>query len=120
MKLIVFDIDGTLTNTNHADSICFEKAILDIFPISSIDNNWYNYKYSTDSGILSEIIQSTLNRLPALKEIESMQRKFISYLKMAFIENKSYCTHINGSPTIFEKIFKSGWGHRQLVYGEII
>ena len=44
-KLIVFDIDGTLTNTNHVDSVFFEKAILDILPISSIDTEWHNYKY---------------------------------------------------------------------------
>ena len=27
MKLIVFDIDGTLTQTNEVDSRCFEEAL---------------------------------------------------------------------------------------------
>ncbi len=59
-KLIIFDIDGTLTNTNHVDSLFFEKAILDVLPITSIDTEWKNYKYSTDTGIVTEIILSKL------------------------------------------------------------
>lgn len=108
-KLIVFDIDGTLTNTNYVDSVFFVKAILEILPISSIDTEWQNYKYSTDAGILTEIIQSKLARNPTPNEIESIKNKFISYLKNAFIENQSHCVALDGAQTIFEKIIRLGW-----------
>jgi len=108
-KLIVFDIDGTLTNTNHVDSVLFEKAILDILPISSIDTEWHNYKYSTDAGILTEIIQSKLARNPTPEEIESIKSRFISYLENTFTENQSHCVPIEGAQVIFEKISRLGW-----------
>lgn len=107
-NLIIFDIDGTLTNTNHADSVFFEKAILDSLPISSIDSN-FNYRYSTDLGVLTEIIQIKLKREPALDEIESIKNKFVSYLQDSFMENKSFCLPIEGSQFIFKNLFANGW-----------
>lgn len=108
-KLILYDIDGTLTNTNHVDSVSFEKAILDILPISSIDSQWHNYKYSTDTGIISEIIQLKLNRDPMLEEIEFIKNRFVSYLTTAFTEDKLHCVPISGSQIIFSKVFQLGW-----------
>jgi phosphoglycolate phosphatase-like HAD superfamily hydrolase len=108
-KLIIFDIDGTLTNTNHIDSICFEKAILDSLSIISIDTNWHNYKYSTDLGIITEIIQARLNRSPTLMEIETIKNKFITYLEAAFAENSLLCVPIEGAQRIFENISALGW-----------
>lgn len=108
-KLIIFDIDGTLINTNHVDSICFEKAIQDTFLTFKIDTDWHNYKYSTDSGIVTEIIQSKLNRNPTSLEILIIKNKFVSYLEAAFLEDNSLCTPIDGSQTIFESILPRGW-----------
>ncbi len=108
-KLIIFDIDGTLTNTNHVDSIFYEKAILDTLPLSSIDTRWQSYKYSTDTGIITEIIQSQLNRDPIPSEIADIKNKFVSYLASAFSENKSHCVPVRGSQIIFEKLFQLDW-----------
>jgi hypothetical protein len=81
-KIVVFDIDATLTNTNHVDGFLFEKAILDTLQICSIDTDWHNYKYSTDTGILNEIVQLKLGRDPTYNEIEAIKNKFVSYQKM--------------------------------------
>lgn len=37
MNLIIFDIDGTLTQTNEVDSKCFARAIKDILQIKHIN-----------------------------------------------------------------------------------
>lgn len=50
-KLIIFDIDGTLTNTNESDALCFEMAIKDRLNLAFIDTNWHNYKYSTEKQV---------------------------------------------------------------------
>ena len=108
-KLIIFDIDGTLTKTNDVDSVLFEKAILDILPIYSLDTNWANYKYSTDAGIITEIIQSHFNRAPYASEIESIKNRFFSYLTSTFSDDPSHCLPINGAQVIFKKLFKLEW-----------
>ena len=72
-------------------------------------NLYNNYKYSTDAGILNEIIQIKLGRNPTSNEIESIKNRFVSYLENAFIDNLSHCSPVNGSQIIFEKIFRLGW-----------
>ena len=49
-QLIIFDIDGTLTNTNLADSVFFERAVLDSLPILSFNNQ---FKFSISLRQLS-------------------------------------------------------------------
>lgn len=51
----MFDIDGTLLQSNEFDSECYKKAVYDVIGIA-IDDNWSNYKHVTDAGILNEII----------------------------------------------------------------
>jgi phosphoglycolate phosphatase-like HAD superfamily hydrolase len=108
-KLIIFDIDGTLTKTNDVDSVLFEKAILDTLPIHSLDTNWTNYKYSTDTGIITEIIESKFNRTPHASEIEPIKNRFFSYLTSAFSNDPSHCLPINGAQDIFKKLSMLGW-----------
>ena len=51
MKLVVFDIDGTLTQTNEVDSRCFEEALRIVLGIEEFDTCWENYQFVTDSGV---------------------------------------------------------------------
>lgn len=72
MNLIVFDIDGTLTQTNNVDSLCFTKAIKDTLQITELNTDWASYQYSTDSGLLTEIYENFLQRPPSIEEINLM------------------------------------------------
>jgi len=42
MNLAIFDIDGTLTETNAVDEICFVQAFADAHAITEINTNWRN------------------------------------------------------------------------------
>jgi phosphoglycolate phosphatase-like HAD superfamily hydrolase len=108
-QLIIFDIDGTLTNTNLADSVFFERAVLDSLPLLSFNNQWHTYSYSTDSGILTEIVRAELNRDPSQDEIEQVKEKFVFYLEEAFNANKMYCSPIEGAQSLFETLTQLGW-----------
>lgn len=57
MHHVIFDIDGTLVQSNDFDANCFIDAIQESTGIT-IDNNWSKYEHVTDSGILNEIIIS--------------------------------------------------------------
>jgi FMN phosphatase YigB (HAD superfamily) len=39
-RLVVFDIDGTLTDTNDVDDECFRRAVADIFALSYTSLDW--------------------------------------------------------------------------------
>jgi phosphoglycolate phosphatase-like HAD superfamily hydrolase len=104
MNLIVFDIDGTLTQTNHIDTICFTKAIENNLHIQGLNNDWATYRYSTDSGLLTEIYHNYFGRMPTSIEQQCIQDSFVTYLKNAWANNPTSIQSIPGAETIFHKI----------------
>lgn len=55
MNLILFDIDGTLVDSQEFDSELFVRAVRIVLGIG-IDDDWSAYRNVTDGGILDEII----------------------------------------------------------------
>ena len=43
VKLAIFDIDGTLTDTNSVDDGCFVKALSEAHAITEINTDWATY-----------------------------------------------------------------------------
>lgn len=80
MKLVMFDIDGTLTQTNHADEKCFVQALREEFSFNDINIDWASYPHCSDSGILEEIFRLRIERSPWPAEIAAIQTRFVSLL----------------------------------------
>ena len=40
MKLLVLDLDGTLTRTDAVDEECFVEAFADVFGIRDLNTRW--------------------------------------------------------------------------------
>ncbi len=86
MRLTVFDIDGTLTDTTRVDTACFVAAFDELFAIRDIDTDWASYRYSTDSGIASDILtrhlgEATPENLGRIRErfVEKLSRHMDSH-----------------------------------------
>ncbi|MGV3662325.1 MAG: HAD family hydrolase [Prosthecobacter sp.] len=76
----MFDIDGTLTQTDVVDGICFVKSMADVFGFSGIDDDWSRYPHCTDSGILTTIFQEQHGRPPSQPETTEVQNHFVALL----------------------------------------
>lgn len=50
MKLVIFDIDGTLTQTNRVDSGCFVEVVKEVLGVEDFETDWSQYQYVTDRG----------------------------------------------------------------------
>lgn len=85
MHLIMFDLDGTLVDSNTIDSECYLQALVDVFgfDLTKIDRNWSSYPHVTDAGILQTLCQTELGRHPSLNEIHDYQQRFLELLKLA-------------------------------------
>lgn len=83
MNLAIFDIDGTLTESNEIDDACFVQAFQDNFGIQGIGTNWLDYRYQTDSGLALEICRAHLNRDPCEVEIRQLRTRFVELLSAA-------------------------------------
>lgn len=78
MHYVIFDIDGTLTQSTEFDSLCFKSAVLEHVDVVFKDD-WGEYKHVTDSGILNEIIDS--------HGFQEHECELTSKIKSTFISN---------------------------------
>ncbi|MFO1258270.1 MAG: HAD family hydrolase [Gammaproteobacteria bacterium] len=80
MHLILFDIDGTLLDSNHLEAVCFIKSIHEIFGITEIERDWAYYKEVTDRGIAKQLVEEQLQRSPHQSELQTLETVFLSHL----------------------------------------
>lgn len=83
MHLIMFDIDGTLTQSNALDDAAFLQALTDAFGISIDPPDWSTFKHVTDAWILDEIYRSHFGQSPTKHEIEAFRHHLIARLTSA-------------------------------------
>ena len=64
MKLVVFDLDGTLARTSAVDETCFVQAFAEALDIHRLSTNWLDYDHATDSAVARQAIVKHLGREP--------------------------------------------------------
>jgi phosphoglycolate phosphatase-like HAD superfamily hydrolase len=82
MKLAIFDIDGTLTDTNRVDDECFIAALAEAHNITEVNANWSAYPHTTDSGITAYIFQERFERAPQAEELTTLKDCFVNLLNV--------------------------------------
>ena len=73
MRLVVFDIDGTLTQTMKADEECFVRSLAEVSGIHDVETDWSRYQHTTDSGIFNEIHEVRFGRPPSSQSVLARQ-----------------------------------------------
>jgi|SRR5882672_7685580 len=86
MHAAIFDVDGTLLDSNGADGELYIAAVQSVLGGVRIRSNWGEYEHVTDSGILTEIlldngISGDHHIVAAIKStfIESLRRHIDTY-----------------------------------------
>ncbi len=77
MHLVIFDVDGTLVQSNEIDTICFVDAVKQILDLDEVDSDWSKYQYVTDSGIASEIIEKHFGWEATESDISQIRDLFV-------------------------------------------
>src|SRR5947208_3271372 len=85
MQLVIFDLDGTLTQTTSVDAECYVRALADEAGIERINTRWSDYVHVTDSGITEQIFLEHRGRAPTPDELARLQRRFVTLLEAAFV-----------------------------------
>jgi beta-phosphoglucomutase-like phosphatase (HAD superfamily) len=68
-QLILFDIDGTLTQSQAIDGEIYRRTLADVFGFMDVEADWSRYKNTTDSRILHEVFESRVGRAPIASEV---------------------------------------------------
>jgi phosphoglycolate phosphatase-like HAD superfamily hydrolase len=110
VKLAIFDIDGTLTDTNSVDDGCFVKALSEAHAITEINTDWATYPHTTDSGITLQIFQETFGRDPEDPELDKFKSCFVKMLSEQYHSNSSSFTAIAGAAVALNRLKReSDW-----------
>jgi phosphoglycolate phosphatase-like HAD superfamily hydrolase len=101
-KLVVFDVDGTLTRSNHCDAIAFVAAVEDVLGIKDICQDWSLYQNVTDSGILDELVNNAFGRSPTDHELAAVQDRCKALLEAYLAEEE--LEPVAGAPELLERL----------------
>ena len=106
MRLVIFDIDGTLTQTMKADAECFVRSLADVCGFSDVDTDWSRYKHATDSGIFHEIYEARASRSPSPIEISQFRQHFVGLLARA--SSEAPFAAVAGASVLLSRLADSG------------
>ena len=106
MRLVIFDIDGTLTQTMKADEECFVRSFAAVCGFSDVDTDWSRYKHATDSGIFREIHETCTGRLPSPSETSRFRQHFVDLL--ARVSSEAAFAAVTGAPLLLSRLADSG------------
>jgi phosphoglycolate phosphatase-like HAD superfamily hydrolase len=80
MRIAVFDIDGTLTESTSVDDACFERAAREVLGLQSISLDWSTYPHSTDDAIAAHLIAAARGRPATRAELDAFAERFLGIL----------------------------------------
>lgn len=83
MHLVIFDIDGTLTQTMKADADFFMRSLAEVCGFREVDTDWSRYKHATDSGVFHEIYEARIGWSPSPLTISQFREHFVGLLARA-------------------------------------
>src|SRR5947207_14419096 len=109
MHLVMFDIDGTITETTKVDEECFVRSFKDVFGFADLDTDWSHYPHTTDSGIFHDVLPSCIGRSPTAQEVSQFRQHFIQLLAAA--SSQSPFEPVAGADRLMSRLAQGG-SHR--------
>jgi phosphoglycolate phosphatase-like HAD superfamily hydrolase len=98
MHLVIFDIDGTLTETVKLDEEFFLRSLAEVCGFCDVETDWSTYKHATDSGIFREIHEARTGRPALADEVSRFRQHFVALVARAI--SKSAIAPIVGAPQL--------------------
>ncbi|MCH8343179.1 MAG: HAD family hydrolase [Planctomycetes bacterium] len=104
MHLVIFDIDGTLTQTNHVDTCCYIQAVKDVLGLDEVETDWTSYRHATDAGIAAELVDRANCGAPADALLAQLHDRFITLITAALNRDASLCQQTPGAMAMLERL----------------
>jgi phosphoglycolate phosphatase-like HAD superfamily hydrolase len=110
MRLAIFDIDGTLTETNEVDSVCFVRAMADAHAVVEMRTDWGEYAHTTDSYITREVLRGRFGRAPEDAERDKFISRFVCLLEESRSRDAALFGEVAGASAALARLrVEPGW-----------
>lgn len=115
---VIFDIDGTLIDSERLDGRYFIRAVREVLGGIEIADDWAGYTKVTDAGIIAEILERN-GRIAESETIKAVRERFRTLLQ-GFFDRGGVCKPIPGAHGFLRSLLESrafsvgiatgGWG----------
>ena len=106
MGVILFDVDGTLTDTMDIDTRCFLRAFADVCGFDDVDADWSHYRNATDAGIFQEVFESRRGRSPTVSETVEFRQHLVALFRSAALQQPF--APIRGAAALLARLTERG------------
>ncbi len=80
MKLVMFDMDGTLTDGFAIEENCYVLAIEQALNLPGVKTEWETYTHTTASFCLEEIVRRARGHAPTAAESRAVQARMVELM----------------------------------------
>jgi phosphoglycolate phosphatase-like HAD superfamily hydrolase len=108
-RLAIFDIDGTLTDTNGVDDDCYRTTIADTLGVAESAIDWSGAAHVTDSEIFRWLCTVHRRGEPSADEMARARSQFVDRLCVQLEQAPGRFTAILGASTMLGNIADRGW-----------
>jgi phosphoglycolate phosphatase-like HAD superfamily hydrolase len=98
--LLMFDLDGTLTDSMGVDSDAFAAALRQWLGMAQIDENWGAYRQHSDRGIAIEAFERRFLRAPLECELQEFQDIYANALESFLHAAPGRCQPLPGAVSL--------------------
>lgn len=103
MHLVVFDVDGTLVESDEFDGILYARAVREALNID-VDEDWSGYRHVTDSGILEEILDRHAVEVDRSVAHASVRKAFVALVGDYLACRKGRLAEIPGAAAFVNRL----------------
>ena len=108
-RLAIFDIDGTLTDTNGVDDDCYRTTIAESLGVAESAIDWSGAAHVTDSEIFRFLCAAHGRSEPSTDEMVRARSRFVDRLRAELEQTPARFTAIRGASTMLGRIVDRGW-----------
>jgi phosphoglycolate phosphatase-like HAD superfamily hydrolase len=108
-SLAIFDIDGTLTDTNAIDDACYRSAVAAAIGVPEAEVDWSGTAHFTDRGIFDWLFDVRGRPAPSEADIGIARNRLTELLTAAMAASPREFQPITGAPAVFAHLAKHGW-----------
>ena len=123
--LIIFDIDGTLVNSDSRDSKAFAESYEEFFKRDFYSIDWKKYKHVTDHTIFHSVYEEHFGHACSVDQLDGFQQHYIDKLVANRQEDPKHYKEVAGANMILDLLHKDdrfvigigtgGWKRQQLI-----